>query len=65
MFSWARKLKKNEGIEENNKTAFKASVRCIFAYVCFSGLKGSTYETRKNVFCFISKALFILGKIEV
>ena len=33
--------------------------------VCFFSLKESTCETRKNVFCFFSKVLFILEKIKV
>ena len=39
-------------------------VRYIFASL-FSSLKESTYETRKNVFCFTSKGLFVLEKIKV
>ena len=35
-----------------------------FLLVCFSTLKESTCETRKNVFCLTSKALFVLEKIK-
>ena len=31
-----------------------------FLLVCFVCLKGSTFETKKNVFHFISKAFFVL-----
>ena len=34
-------------------------VSATFLLVCFLCLKGSTSETRKNVFYFISKALFV------
>ena len=33
--------------------------------VCFLSLRESTSETRKNVFYFTAKALFILKKIKV
>ena len=39
-------------------------VSATFLLVCFSSLKESTCETRKNVFCFTSKALFVLEKIK-
>ena len=35
-------------------------VSATFVLVCFVSLKESTCETRKNVFCFSSKALFVL-----
>ena len=35
-------------------------VTTTFLLVCFIGLKKSTCETKKNVFCFALKALFIL-----
>ena len=35
-------------------------VSATFLLVCFVSLKESTCETRKNVFCFSSKALFVL-----
>ena len=35
-------------------------VSTTFVLVCFVSLKESTCETRKNVFCFSSKALFVL-----
>ena len=35
-----------------------------FWLVCFLSLKESTWETRKNVFYFTSKALFVPGKIK-
>ena len=37
---------------------------CYILLVCFLSLKESTYETRKNVFYFTSKALFVLKKIK-
>ena len=36
-----------------------------FLLVCFLCLKESTCETRKNVFCFTSKALFVLKTIKL
>ena len=39
-------------------------VSTIFLVVCFVCLKESTCETRKNVFYFTSKALFILEIIK-
>ena len=39
-------------------------VFAIFLLVCFVYLKERTCETRKNVFYFISKALFILEIIK-
>ena len=35
-------------------------VSATFLLVCFVSLKESTFETRKNVFYFTSKALFVL-----
>ena len=51
----------------HNKTAkksclFKGCIRYIFASF-FLSLNESTCETRKNVFYFTSKALFVLKKI--
>ena len=37
---------------------------CYILLVCFLSLKESTCETRKNVFYFTSKALFVLEKIK-
>ena len=37
-------------------------VSATFLLVCFLNLKNSTYETRKNIFYFTSKALFVLKK---
>ena len=34
-------------------------------FFCFLSLKESPFETRKNVFCFTSKALFIPDIIEL
>ena len=34
-------------------------VSATFLLVCFVSLKGSTFETRKNVFYLTSKALFV------
>ena len=42
---------------------FKGCVRYILQ-VCFLSLKESTCETRKNVFYFTSRALFVLEKIK-
>ena len=39
-------------------------VSVIFLSICFLCLKDSTCETRKNVFYFISKAVFVLDKIK-
>ena len=35
-----------------------------FLLSCFLSVKDRTYETRKNVFYFTSKALFVLEKIK-
>ena len=48
---------------ECGKPVIKGCVHYIFASLFFS-LKESTCETRKNVFHFTSKVLFILKKIE-
>ena len=39
-------------------------VSATFLLVCFLYLKESTCETRKNAFCFTSKALFVLEIIK-
>ena len=39
-------------------------VSTIFLLVCFTCLKESTCETRKNIFYFTSKALFVLEIIK-
>ena len=39
-------------------------VSATFVLVCFLSLNESTFQTRKNVFYFTSKALFILEKIK-
>ena len=39
-------------------------VSAIFLLVCFLSLKESTCETKKNVFYFPPKALFVLRKIK-
>ena len=39
-------------------------VSIIFLLLCFVNLKESTCETRKNMFCFISKALFVFEIIK-
>ena len=36
------------------------AVSAKFLLVCFLCVKESTFETKKNVFCFTSKALFVL-----
>ena len=36
-----------------------------FLLVCFLSLNESTYQTRKNIFYFTSKALFVLQKIRI
>ena len=46
-----------------NKTILKVA-SATFVLVCFLSLKESTCQTRKNVFCFTSKALFVLEKIK-
>ena len=39
-------------------------VSATFLLVCFLSLNESTCETRKNIFYFTSKALFVLEKIK-
>ena len=39
-------------------------VSATFLLICFLSLNKSTCQTRKNVLCFTSKALFILEKIK-
>ena len=39
-------------------------VYATFVLVCFLSLNESTFQTRKNVFYFTSKALFVLEKIK-
>ena len=39
-------------------------VSATFLLVCFLSLNESTCQTRKNVFCFALKALFVLEKIK-
>ena len=39
-------------------------VSATFVLVCFLSLNESTFQTRKNVFYFTSKALFVLDKIK-
>ena len=39
-------------------------VSATFVLVCFLSLNETTCQTRKNVFCFTSKALFILDKVK-
>ena len=39
-------------------------VPATFLIVCFLSLREIACETRKNVFCFTSKALFALAKIK-
>ena len=40
-------------------------VSTTFSLVCFLSLKESTWEIKKNVFYFTSKALFVLQKIKL
>ena len=51
--------KTNDTIPRKRLDRFKGCVRYILL-VCFVCLKESTCETKKNVFYFTSKALFIL-----
>ena len=53
-----------QNLDENTNTELKDSVRYIFATL-FLGLKESFCETRKNIFYFTQKALFVLEKIKV
>ena len=53
-----------QNLDENTNTELKGSVRYIFATL-FLGLKESFCETRKNIFYFTQKALFVLEKIKV
>ena len=39
-------------------------VSATILLICFVSLKENNYETRKNVFYFTSKALFVLEKIK-
>ena len=48
---------------KNNILKFKVCVRYVFASL-FSSVNGSTCQTKKNVFYFTSKALFVLEKIK-
>ena len=49
--------------EKNDNNNLKV-VSATFLLVCFVCLKESTCETRKNVFSFTSKALFVLEIIK-
>ena len=49
--------------EQQNKLCFKV-VSATYLLVCFLRLKESTFETRKNVVYFTSKALFVLEIIK-
>ena len=40
------------------------TLSATFVLVCFLSLNESTFQTRKNVFYFTSKALFVLEKIK-
>ena len=53
-----------QNLDENTNTELKGSVRYIFATL-FLGLKETFCETRKNIFYFTQKALFVLEKIKV
>ena len=53
-----------QNLDENTNTELNGSVRYIFATL-FLGLKESFCETRKNIFYFTQKALFVLEKIKV
>ena len=53
-----------QNLDENTNTELKGSVRYIFATL-FLGLKESFCETRKNIFYFTQKALFVLETIKV
>ena len=53
-----------QNLDENTNTELKGSVRYIFATL-FLGLKESFCGTRKNIFYFTQKALFVLEKIKV
>ena len=48
-----------------SKTQSLKVVSCKLLLVCFFSLKEHTYETRKNIIYFTSKALFVLEKIKV
>ena len=61
MFSWARKLKKKEGVEENNITTFKGSVRYIFASLFFRSKKEYFWNEEKCFFVSFQK-LFSFSK---
>ena len=48
----------SEGLVLKLMSSFKGCVCYNFASLFFKPIKESTYETRKNAFYFISKALF-------
>ena len=50
-------------IGENSQKLLKV-VSATFVLVCFPSLNESTRQTRKNIFYFTSKALFVLEKIK-
>ena len=49
---------------EQQKKFYLKVVSTTFLLVCFLSLNESTCQTRKNVFYFTSKALFVLEKIK-
>ena len=55
--------KKDEYIREQVYSLALKVVSATFLLVCFLSLKQNTCKTRKSIFYFISKALFILEKI--
>ena len=59
-----QKLKLLKLLESFSPKTFLKVASATFLLVCFVCLKESTCETRKNVFNFTSKALFVLEIIK-
>ena len=59
----AKEKKELEQRQQQYKECFKV-VSATFLLVCFVYLKDSTCETRKSVFYFTSKTLFVLEIIQ-
>ena len=52
-------LRNGKNVQAKNGSSYLKVVSATFSLVCFLSLKESTWETRKNVFYFTSKALFV------
>ena len=63
----SRFIKEQEASRLLNQLGIRASLKVVYAtvlLVCFINLNESTCQTRKNVFYFTSKVLFVLEKIK-